>query len=307
MVDLNRKIRATQARQGGFSSHVLPEPVSYAPLALPHIMLAPDITEAEDDAGFISATKNRSEPTLAWNYDSTSNFVFSPSTGTFIGLPTGGPANAPALRSSVPTSAFGDVRPRLKAAVNNFPSNKITEYTAEVFIKTTSGLISPPPEFATKIEIYAIDPSLSWSTGGSGSSVSEYFFIRLEYFDRRSSGVSTQGKAIGVTGFRNAGEYFRDERDGAPFMPAEWTHVALVQEPAIMKVFVNGQMVYSNSYNYAEVVASLPDSSSVDFYVEGQSYAESTTVFPTFSGYRFTPRALYTANFTPPASITDFA
>jgi hypothetical protein len=30
MVDLNRKIRATQARQGGFSSHVLPEPVPYS-------------------------------------------------------------------------------------------------------------------------------------------------------------------------------------------------------------------------------------------------------------------------------------
>jgi hypothetical protein len=29
MVDLNRKIRATQARQGGFSSHVLPGPVGY--------------------------------------------------------------------------------------------------------------------------------------------------------------------------------------------------------------------------------------------------------------------------------------
>jgi hypothetical protein len=29
MVDLNRQIRATQARQGGFSAHVLPFPVSY--------------------------------------------------------------------------------------------------------------------------------------------------------------------------------------------------------------------------------------------------------------------------------------
>jgi hypothetical protein len=33
MVDLNRQIRATQARQGGFSAHVLPSPVSYAPVA----------------------------------------------------------------------------------------------------------------------------------------------------------------------------------------------------------------------------------------------------------------------------------
>jgi hypothetical protein len=31
MVDLNRQIRATQARQGGFSAHVLPGPVEYAP------------------------------------------------------------------------------------------------------------------------------------------------------------------------------------------------------------------------------------------------------------------------------------
>jgi hypothetical protein len=31
MVELNRQIRATQARQGGFSAHVLPGPVEYAP------------------------------------------------------------------------------------------------------------------------------------------------------------------------------------------------------------------------------------------------------------------------------------
>ena len=31
MVNLNRQIRATQARQGGFSAHVLPGPVEYAP------------------------------------------------------------------------------------------------------------------------------------------------------------------------------------------------------------------------------------------------------------------------------------
>jgi hypothetical protein len=33
MVDLNRQIRATQARQGGFSAHVLPGPVGYEPFS----------------------------------------------------------------------------------------------------------------------------------------------------------------------------------------------------------------------------------------------------------------------------------
>jgi hypothetical protein len=41
MVDLNRQIRATQARQGGFSAHVLPAPVGYQP---PEIIIFTDGT-----------------------------------------------------------------------------------------------------------------------------------------------------------------------------------------------------------------------------------------------------------------------
>ena len=81
----------------------------------------------------------------------------------------------------------------------------------------------------------------------------------------------------------------------------QWRHVAYVRDRTESRFYLDG--VLSGSGNNLEADESAP----IQGYIEITNGFGNGFVNSAFHGYRVTPKALYTEDFTPPPSITDFA
>jgi hypothetical protein len=340
MVDLNRKIRATQARQGGFSSHVLPGVVPYELFSLPSYRLAPDITLNEQETGITSATLRREQPTVDWIFtQQLSAALFSwfwvsavatqQAWKRFLTSSSDGPNGTNALVSplAVASLAFPTARSSWTALIvedSGIPVNLNQSHTFEFFVKI-SDTIYPAMAASTFNQMSNRMFMAVWAEAGAD----EWYTYALCDFEYAVSSYAVGPsnfaeedrillnlEAYGVDGDLDSGNYYKYDGavSGAPISPTAWVHYAICQEGNQSSIYINGQRVKSVTNNYLS--DERPASATLYFEVatESDSYRDegedlAFEIPPLrIHGLRFTPRALYSGtSFTPPTSITDFA
>jgi len=295
-----RFVAVTKAFQGGYSAHVLPSPVELVPVAgLPHLRLAPDITPIEEGDGITSAIKNWTAPTIDWVRQESS-------TTEVIGLETGGPAGAPALTlktASSPTG-FENNNFELIASVSQFQVKELRAYTFECLALGAESFLTPNGDFSyessLQISVDRQEPFFS------------YAYADVAHYDIRSGGQDIAGTQFSAYGY-NEGIFVRSDSGTVPLSVTSWAHIAIVQTESQLKIFVGGQLFYEVASAYGNTLENAPETSTLIFRVQCLSFIldyfnnNRTGTRPRVSGIRFTPRALYDSNFTPPSNITDFA
>jgi hypothetical protein len=99
-----------------------------------------------------------------------------------------------------------------------------------------------------------------------------------------------------------------------------WTHIAICRSKAnefgTWKFFINGTQVglfplgsddvFVDRAEWRDTYGTQPPSASLRLTSRLATVANSTPLKPAISGYRFTPKALYSENFTPPTAIEGF-
>lgn len=192
------------------------------------------------------------------------------------------------------------------------PIHKLKNYTVEAYFKgdvtfTPQGTIAGKAEMG----IYS----------GEGANV---IYAFLEYNSFADFGPSSYYYSLYVQGFDGFevqiffDSYYLDDPDGPNasmpsygyiwpelLQPNEWYHLALVKTETSQNLYFQGTLIASVPTDFS----SLADLSDEVIY-SAYAYFENggvAIVQPGLSGFRFTPRALYTEPFTPPASITSLA
>lgn len=312
-------VGVSAARQGGFSSHVLPAPVEFDPVpAFPHYRLAPDITLNEQETAIVSATLNRDQPTIDWILDQKqipqqiqSSYRQQNFDDTIIRLESGGPGGTNALESPAPvissSFSFDETYTITHATDSDVPFGNLKGFTLEAIIRMIDFfpvINTTFEEVITRVEItlWRLDAPLQYAS----------IFIRLD--------ASRDSNFIGVDSYSFNRGYFLNETIGAgdplPFTVDDWVHFAVCQDGEQGFVYINGQRVDDftfDDFTFGDYTENNPDFAPLTLLVNTNSYHFveqniNPTPVPRVHGVRFTPRALYTgASFTPPANITDFA
>jgi hypothetical protein len=255
----------------------------------------------QEGDGITSAIKNWTAPTIDWVLEAFTN------TTELVGLETGGPDDAPALTVNIPSSSDGFQNNDyvLKASVNQFPAQELNAYTFEYFVLGAEALLATDSTFAYShqagISIYRENPF--------------YYYAEIVVYNYNTATVFPD--TIDVLGFsafgHDEGISVESKDDTVPLSLTQWAHVAVVQTGSSLKVFVGGQLFYEAESQYSSTLADAPETSTLQFRVRVKSIIDDffnnnrTGTRPRVSGIRFTPRALYDSNFTPPSNITDFA
>jgi hypothetical protein len=257
MVDLNRQIRATQARQGGFSSHVLPGAVPYAlPAEFPHYRLAPDITLNEQETGITSATLNRAQPTIDWIFGpSPSNFNFS-NVDNFTRLESGGPSGTNALELVQPVydsnEFFGITRSLVAASDSSVIFEDLGGYTLEFFVRMADTLFSNQASGRSNYVNL-----IAW--GESPAQIYGWLEIQYRLFltGPPSNRVSNQTCFIGALGFGTAYQYTFPENfiTEAPVAMTDWVHYAISQNGNQASIYIDGQRVAETTTTFLDFAA----------------------------------------------------
>ena len=171
-----------------------------------------------------------------------------------------------------------------------YPLNKIKSYTVECYLRAAAGGPTNPAEGSV--------------AGSSGASIrlhpntGSLFSVELGYND------------ITTTFYLDADTFGDFSFDGFD-MPYQldfgsWYHVAQVGINGSIYLYFNGVLLKEIDSNSAQNFALLSN----DAVMLAQVYVFNggvRSLIPGIHGLRFTPKALYTGPFTPPASITSLA
>lgn len=86
---------------------------------------------------------------------------------------------------------------------------------------------------------------------------------------------------------------------GSPIVPGSWHHVAICKNGPSIRFFIDGVLLSSTVVDWDTMVfGSTPISDFFNIFTEGDGSTRNR-----IHGFRFTPKALYTAPFTPPTNF----
>jgi hypothetical protein len=261
-------------------------------------------------------------------------------------VPSGGPGGAPFLQtpSGTPEVGFYNAFVQFPVCDNANVLDVVDDYTAPFRVLTSSGVVEPKQinKPVHKLKEYTVEayfkgdtsyPPIGTVAGRAeiGMNYNDYAgggatVIRalLEYNSFHDFGPSSYLYSLYVLGFDGFevqiffNSYWLADPDGPNasmpsygyiwpelLQPNAWYHLALVKTETSQSLYFQGTLIVSVATDFSRL-ADLPDEAVYSAYADFESGGVEI-LRPSLSGFRFTPRVLYTGPFTPPASITSLA
>jgi hypothetical protein len=212
MVDLNRQIRATQARQGGFSAHVLPGAVAYAPI--PRIIAYPTATGVEFIGEYATATTRTSLTTTS----------------------SGGPFDEPYINKNE-----GD---RVSSYIIELGDSSpgTGDYTLEGWFKAPIPNPSFPAEYRFALAFYDFVDAHSIAPNYTVNAIGTY--IDVESFSNNKRPVMAHLTELNPNSRNDPFPYGLRiaENSTSLSFPEEWSHVAIVRSGSSHVAYANGSI-----------------------------------------------------------------
>lgn len=261
-------------------------------------------------------------------------------------VPSGGPGGAPFLQAplAIAESGFYNADVSFPVCDNANVLDVIDDYTAPFRVLTSDGVVEPKQvkKPVHKLKNYTVEAYFRGDTSfppigsvagraqvemGYTDYVGESARVisaKLEYNPFHDSGPSSYLYSLyaqGYDGFEAEiffGSYWLEDPNGPNasmpsygyiwpelLQPNAWYHLALVKTETSQSIYFQGTLVASVATDFSPL-ANLPDGA---VYSAQANLASGGVEIlrPGLSGFRFTPRALYTGPFTPPVSITSLA
>ena len=325
MVDLERKIRATQAQQGGFSTVVLPRAVQYAGLLSGGILIAGEPSTGLNLNPVTSSEFSGASTFSTLDAESNEWAVVQPgpqqgtiALGYTVDKEHAGLCFASNFASSLNLQQISDIENQLRdmfignlGSASDFPvlanpsvrSSLYDSFTFELLIKNTTQAIYAG---ASNAELRLQDGNLTLKFGG---------ITTQQLYDSNTNNLTSQ---------EDANENETCNTWGIPFEDGEftsvndWYHLAYVKDGNQARCYFGGKIVaiLTVSSNYWNRISELDLSGSYVYGCNGSlpvMFAANTGTNANNSsaaihGMRWTPLALYSGNtISPPTAITTLA